>query len=315
MTGRARRTLTLLTVTACLLVSPTGAQSAEEVESGVWWQLNQGSAGVAPAAVLADIPEGGLWLNSGPNGDTALSAVRFRVAEGHVPEEVVLRVHQDSSTAPAVALCAPANNWEAPEDRPGPWEQRAIPDCDRFAAAGVVERDVIRFPLPKSVPRDVVDLVLTRVPADTQSYVNVTFERPSASDLKTAAPVSAGGFTPPVTVETAPSNERFTSSGGDSGVELGADASPFPGTAAGDGEVPAGRTTSEGDGNSRSTEASAKRRVPSPAVITEAWDGGRRSALVMLVVLTAWIGAIARRRLVARPTTQRFTLYGGDPPV
>jgi hypothetical protein len=131
---RSRRPFMIVAM-ACLLGSPASAQSAQDVESGVWWQLNQGGAGVAPPSVLVDIPDGGLWLNSGPNGDSALSAVRFSVAEGLVPEEVVLRIHQDSSTpALALALCAADKDWQPPEERPGPWAERAIPDCGRFTA-------------------------------------------------------------------------------------------------------------------------------------------------------------------------------------
>lgn len=341
----SRLTLAALALLVCA-AAPVSAQSSatEEPTTGVWWQGMTSGGGLPPPPLLVDLPEGGLWLSSGPNGDSAVSAVRFSVPSSGVAERLTLRVREDSSTpALSFALCAPENEWTPPAERPGPFEERALPDCEAMLVEGAETPDgtAVEFALSGFGPGEEVDLVLTRLPDDTGSYLNVTFEKPVASDLRVGAPVSGGGFSP---------TPNEVGGGGESPASPGSSSAPSPGPsftpspASGGGGV---RFDSPSGGGSFDTPASGLNVTPAPVAVPSApadggtgttlqfvegdgqevaspvvnaiqdpWDAARYSALVMFGALCLWIAAIVSRRLAGGDMAREraFTLYRGSPP-
>lgn len=316
----------LILVTAFLALvagTPVGAQAADEPETGVWWQLNTGNGlGVPPPPLIVDVPDGGLWLSSSPGGDQARSALRVPTPDGKVPETLTLRVNSDSSTpALAMALCAVAEPWTVPDESPGPWDDRAKPDCDTFTANGIVAFDgaSIDFALSGFDPGEDLDLVLTRVPDDPSTYVNATFLPPEPEDLRVGSPVGTGGFVPPST--TTPPPQTAPNSVADFGSVPGVGGGFTPtfdaGGTGGDltlpddpGATPAAPNAPIADVGQDDELATA------PAAFDEPSDAARWVAFVVLIVLLAWIAAIVSRRMMggAGPELPRFTIYRGAPP-
>lgn len=317
----SRPSARMLVVCAVLLVGgpvPAGAQdtSGSDVQTGVWWMLQAGGAGLPPPPLLVDIPEGGLWLSSGPGGDQARSAVRFATGDAD-PELLVLRIHQDSSTpALAFAVCAAAEPWSPSVSRPGPWEERAEPDCESFRADGEVDesREEVQFDLSDLEAGDTVDLVLTRRPDDTSSYLHATFAAPEASDLQVGSPVGAGGAVVPGPAGSAALPATAAPVASSPGFRSGGGTTFTPPVSTAPGMLPAS-PFDVGDGLAA---APAPAVVDVPATAPEAWDAARWVAAVALAVLMVWIAAILSRRMLggaAAAGAPRFTLYRGAPPV
>lgn len=297
--------------------STVGAQSAGEPESGVWWQFQTSGGGLPAPPVLVDLPDGGLWISSSPSGDQAVSAVRYKVRSGEVAESVTLRVRQDSSTpALAVALCPPKSAWSPPETRPGPWDDRAVPDCERRAFKGALSDDgvTVTFPLTGYGAGETVDLVLTRVPDDAQSYLSATFEKPLSGDLRTGAPVSTGGGFAPASdfsgssTVSDPVADSFAA-GGRSTAGFGG--SPLPAAPAAD--DPSADTPAEGDGATDDSDE-GESAVGVPIAANSGWETSQKiafGALALLLLAMAWI---LSKRLAVGASGPRVTLYKGAPP-
>jgi hypothetical protein len=317
---RGHRRMLLAAALLTAIGAPAGAQSTDEPASGVWWQFKTRSGGVPTPPVVVDIPQGGLWLNSNPTGDQALSAVRFTVGSDALPQRLALRVRSNRSTPALAAVMCPAQKaWTPPAERPGPWEDRAVPDCGRGQIEGrLVDGKELVFDLASFGPGDDVDLVLTRTPGDAQSHLDATFEKPVAADLQLGSVVSAGsGFAggnpssngspndvgasfdagPAGSGFSAPSSAEF--GGGPPGLPEAVGRSDDGGAVASP-TGPAGRAVGAGRANA----------------VQDAWDAARFTALAAFVVLCLWIAAILSRRLTAgsRSPGPSFTLYRGAPP-
>lgn len=329
----------LLLVLCGLLSAPAAlAQAATSPETGVWWQLRREGGGIAPPAALVDIPEGGLWLNSGPNGEQAVSALRFDVPRDAVAEGLTLRIHEDNSTPePVMALCPPAEPWQPPDEPPGPWEQRAVADCERHATNGVVSEDgeTVAFSLLGYGAGEDVDLVLTRVPDDSDTYLSVTFAAPVPADLQTREAVSGGGFvapsndpvspttttTPPpvaggsdTSTGSAPSGSAGPRSGSASGGFGGAGPA-LPPTSA----PPTAAPTTPLARDEQSASAGRQEDLAAEDVVTveQGTSAATAVASVFLIGLAGWIALIVAHRVRAgrgaiRPPS--YTLYKGTPP-
>lgn len=310
--------MVLVSVAAVLL--GTAHADSDNPETGVWWRLRPDNSAPRPP-VLADIPERGLWIDSGPNGNQAQSAVRFRIDAKAVPEALTLRVHEDAS-APAlrVSLCAAANAWAKPESSPGGWADRAEPNCTRYRTNGIVQpsgTDVVFSLAGAPVSAGVLDLVLTRAPDDQTSYLNATFARPELVDLALGSPISSGAGLPAPEPSVGDSVPPPLTSGGlvDSGPP-----SPFAFDADVGGLLREATAPVVGDGASLSSASGAPGAAPPRAalsrrVIEPASESGavRVALLLVLGVLLTWMAAIASKRWSSEGSAApaAFTLYRG----
>lgn len=303
---------------AVMLLAPP-ARAAGEPQTGVWSQ--------APVPATTSIPEGGLWLRTSPAGDTASSAVRFAVAGSEVATKLRLKI-AGSRAVPGVrvALCATKGSWKPPASRPGPWADRAVPDCQARLIEGVLSPtgDALDFSFVDYGPGDDVDLVLTRRPDDAQTTEDLTFAKPAAADLTTVstaagagpspAPAtggSGGAGSPPQPVggsAPAPSGgtEPFAFTGGGVGGALSPPAAP-----------PADLGPAGGPAAASALDAveAAPRRTGAVAARSRGRDGAWWAALAGFAVCAVWIAAILSRRVAGDgPAAAGFTLYRGAPP-
>lgn len=298
----------------------TAHADADNPETGVWWRLRPDNSTPRPP-VLVDIPDQGLWLDSGPNGNQAQSAVRFRVSARVVPEALTLRVHEDASVpALRVSLCLAANAWVKPESSPGGWNSRAEPNCERYRANGIVQAtgDAVVFSLTGApTAAGVLDLVLTRAPDDQTSYQNVTFARPTIGDLELGSPVGLGVGLPAADTSFGGGASPPPSSGG---AAYSAAPSPFAfgADAGGPLRTATSRAADEAPGlalESAASNAAASRSALRRRVIEPATEAGavRVAFLLVLGVLLTWMAAIASKRLATEQsaTAATFTLYRG----
>ncbi len=312
-----KRLLAAVLLTALVMAGPAAvhaqAPDRDEPMTGVWWQLP------APAPVgslVAPMPEGGLWLNSWPVGDQAVSAVRFEVPSSAVAERLVLRIERDAS-APALALaaCPPVEPWFAPEEQPGSWDARPEPDCGKRQASGLlVDGERVEFVLHGYRPGEAVDLVLTRLPGDDQTFIDVSFEAPQPVDLQTRSVVSPGGVVPNPTETPSPTPAPDATPTG--GAVVPAPARDWPGSAPP--LLPGLLQGREGEAaavtGSRMGTAGDNHRALTVRVTPR--DAAHWTALVVFGVLALWIAAIVSRRLSGLDDGgPRFTLYRGAPPV
>jgi hypothetical protein len=283
-----------------------------------------------------DIPEGGLWLQSRPDQDIAVSAVKFPVPAGQLVSGLVLRVHSERSLpAPgALRLCAAAEMWFPPSATPGAYASRAVPDCDKasFAATRSPDGTSISFDLTSLGAPEEVDLVLTRG-KDAAGLVDVVFEKPLPADVTTSAAVGSG-FAPSTSGSTptgsgSSSNTGFepgSSSGGsgfasDPGTSL--DTGPFDAGSGlrGDVALPLdaglpveGPALAVGEQPVVDAPAGGTGRVPVRRAASEQQDSSRTIALIAFGALSLWAASIVSRRPRGGAAMPRFTLYSGTPP-
>jgi hypothetical protein len=316
--------------------APAGA-AVDEPVTGIWWEPEQ-SDGMIPAPV--DIPEGGLWLQSRPEKDVAVSALKFPVPAGQLVSSLVLRVHDERSLPGpgGLRLCAAAEMWFPPSATPGAYAARAVPDCDKASLAATRSPDgtSISFDLsPLGAPEE-VDLVLTRS-EDAAGLVDIVFEKPLPADVATTGAVGSG---------SAPATSGFTpassdsASGSDSGTGFGAGDSSGgsgfasdPGPALDTGSFAAGSGASgevalpldaglpvEGPALAAGEQpvvdgpAAGTARVPVRRAASEQQDSSRTIALIAFGALSLWAASIVSRRPRGGAATPRFTLYSGTPP-
>lgn len=118
--------------------APAGA--AELQDAGWWWRANPGQASVTPPGLPEaglpasppetpappDVPEGGLVVEQGPDGATAVSAIRFDVGDASAP---VLELQTASTQGvPALQACPAATVWSGTDA--GRWDGRPQAACD-----------------------------------------------------------------------------------------------------------------------------------------------------------------------------------------
>jgi len=180
------------------------ASAASNLETGVWWSVQQAGN---PVPLPPSVPDGGLWVEQRPDGQSAVSALRFGVSATEIPQSITLVLHQPIDPAgSAVRACASSSDW-APV-RGGPIADAPKQDCSTFAAIGQTAADgkSIRFDLSGFAPVGTASLILVpgnpavpvvgALPSDsfvaspTSTTYDITFEKPTLDGLES---VGGGG--------------------------------------------------------------------------------------------------------------------------
>jgi hypothetical protein len=140
-----RRRLLLLGVAAllgcasvCLWTSP--ANAAAPVKDGWWTETNQG-IGFAPPAP-PQVPSGGLYIENGFTGPTAISALTFQVNPGDSVGSIALKIAGNPViTSPPVAcpITAAGQNYQPAQG--GAWGDAPAYDCTKAQVTGKVSSD------------------------------------------------------------------------------------------------------------------------------------------------------------------------------
>lgn len=120
-----RAVLTFFAIAAAPLLLPNAGSADEPARQGWWWQANPGNGAPAPPGP-PDVPGDGLYVQGGPSGPVALSAVQFELADGQKPATLTLHLipAQNAVTgaapAPAPAPVPVPGQPPAPAPAPAP---------------------------------------------------------------------------------------------------------------------------------------------------------------------------------------------------
>ena len=130
-----KRVRVLLLATAlAVMLQPANAAEAEAV--GWWWRAQTGLVVDVPPPPTA--PAGGMVVSAGPDGPTAVGAVRFLLGSGEQARLLRLDVEGTLGT-PTLLACPSAVQW-APVEA-GRWEARPALACDLAQSPGVANED------------------------------------------------------------------------------------------------------------------------------------------------------------------------------
>lgn len=137
-----RRRLILIATAVVLGGSSAGlwavpAHAAAPAKDG-WWTVTNTGFGVAPPAP-PQVPSGGLYIENGFTGPTAISALTFQVGAGDEVGSITLKVAGNPViTSPPVACpITPAGQNYKPAQG-GPWTEAPAYDCTKSQVAGTV---------------------------------------------------------------------------------------------------------------------------------------------------------------------------------
>ena len=118
-----RAVLTFFAIAAAPLLLPNVGSADEPARQGWWWQTNPGNGAPAPPPP-PDVPGDGLYVQGGPSGPVAISAVQFELADGQKPTTLTLHLvpiqNAVTSTAPAPAPAPVPVPGQSPAPAPAP---------------------------------------------------------------------------------------------------------------------------------------------------------------------------------------------------
>lgn len=179
-------------------MQPASGQAPDQV--GWWYELNSKALPIgAPAPPT--VPEGGIYVQQGPDGPMAFGALRFRVTDA-ASATLTLTTAQGSTTTLGAPLqaCATTSAWDAPLPAPGYWED--APEHGTACTPGVVSTDgkYVAFLFGTLfVTTGLIDVAV--VPEDGAPPFAIAFERPADDSLvvKSAPPSFATPSEPPTT--------------------------------------------------------------------------------------------------------------------
>jgi hypothetical protein len=197
-----------IAVSLSFSASPADAQAPDQ--AGWWFELKTKAVPV-PIAVPT-VPDGGLFVQQGPNGPTAYGAVRARVP-GVASVTLILTAAQGSTTTLGAPLqaCATSAQWAPTSPAPGDWED--APKYGNPCTFGAVSSDgkaVAFYFETQFFPSGVLDVAI--VPRDGATPFAIAFDKPAGDSITTkVATVPAPS---PITKPPAAGNPAPVSSGG-----------------------------------------------------------------------------------------------------
>ena len=180
---RPLRHLTALGLLLALLVLPSMATAATHEAHGWWWRAQTGLLG-ADLPPPPDVPKDGLLVERAPDGATAVSAVRFRLADGETDPVLTLTVASGQSSGAAIAACQTVRaGWNGAQG--GRWDSAPRWDCQQGRVDGEVSDDgsTWTWSLAPLVREDgAISVMLVDA---TSTPFHVAFEAPSEASLTT----------------------------------------------------------------------------------------------------------------------------------
>lgn len=181
-----------------VVAGATSSSAARLVTHGWWWRAQTGSLVGLP--VPPHVPEGGLAVGNNADGATAISAVRFEVAENETNPILHLKVSRLlGGPEVKMAACHSGSAWFGTQA--GAWNDKPQAACSLGSVQGVASEDGSEwtFPVGSLQLEGLIDVVI--VPADdAQAPFEISFERPTAASLATTIDTGGsddGGFSGP----------------------------------------------------------------------------------------------------------------------
>lgn len=188
MTRRRRLGVALVAmgITCLALALVADPASADTPEQTGWWFELQTTTLPAPLPALPTVPDGGLFVQQGPQGPVAYGALRYRVTSGEkagdtTTASLTLKAAQGSTTSLGAPLqaCATSKAWQTPKSAPGNWED--APTFGQPCTPGRISSDgtVVAFAFDGSFFRDgALDVAI--VPIEGASPFAIAFDKPAA---------------------------------------------------------------------------------------------------------------------------------------
>ena len=216
---------------------PSGA--ANLVTAGWWWRAQTGTVGLPPPP---HVPENGLAVGNGPNGPSAVAAVRFSLQAGEIESVLTLVVAELFAAGNLGLVACPAGSpWFGIQA--GAWEERPEAACS-VPISGVEAEDGTswKFGLSGLSGGGLVDVVI--LPAEGSDPFEMSFEPPTAASLQTTPAPTATEFDS----DSGTEGDGFTvpASGFDGDLDFGRPLDPGPAVIEPDGtEAPPDTATSD----------------------------------------------------------------------
>lgn len=299
----------LLAALLAMMFAPARAADTEAV--GWWWRAQAGLVVEVPPPPNA--PAGGMVVSAGPDGPTAVGAVRWILDPGE--EARMLRLDVEGSLGtPTLLACPSAIRW-APAEA-GRWESRPTLACDLAQSSGLANEDgtAWSFDVTGFAQAGVLDVVV--LPDVPEGEV-----RPDAFEVRFAAPGDDALTVAPSSPEPDPVGSEPSQPGPDP-TEFRPVAPPPPGRAPGP-PAPVTEPSPLEEPTVAAPEPSTPSEEPSdqPPVAAGATgedDGGTATAAAALLIATAGLLWSFRPRATADPTVRGLSRWrtprAGPPP-
>src|SRR2546423_877449 len=219
-----RRVLCAVAVVAVATLGlSSGTASAGELKDVSWWW--RGNSGPAPVPPPPNVPPGGILVAGAPDGATAITAVRYVLADGESNPRLTLKVsaNGDQGGAQAVmAACLAGSAWGGSEQG-GPWASHPNVAC-QASVQGVRDASgaTWTFALAPLVVGNEVNVVVTPgqlTGTSVGSTFSIAFDPVSAGSWATTpgAPPASSDIAAPAPTPDAVSDSSTATVGSDLG--------------------------------------------------------------------------------------------------
>lgn len=183
-----------------LALSAGSAQAQAPDQTGWWFELQTKSL-PAPLPNPPAVPDGGIFVQQGPQGPVAYGAVQAHLSNAQ-SAILTLTVAQGSTTAVPASLraCATTAAWQAPQSEPGAWEDApAYTDPCTLGAISSDGKYVAFFFGGPFLTSGALDVAIA--PVDKSNPFAIAFDKPADDSLAVTAgsavkPPIAGPATP-----------------------------------------------------------------------------------------------------------------------
>lgn len=166
--------------------SGTPALALAPAKTGWWFQLKTNSLPI-PVAVPT-VPDGGLFVQQGPNGPMAYGALSYAAGAGESASLTLTAATGSTTLQSSIQACPITGQWSEPSPSPGAWESK--PGYGLPCTFGRVSSDgkyLAFFFDAQFLKAGVLDVAI--VPVATATPFAVAFDKPAADSLKvTGAP-------------------------------------------------------------------------------------------------------------------------------
>jgi hypothetical protein len=195
--------LALGTVLIALAFSVSPVQAEAPSQTGWWFEL-QTKTLPAPLPSPPVVPDGGLYVQQGPQGPTAYGAVHYDAASASSATLTLTTAPGSTASLGApVQACATKSQWKAPDPPPGAWED--APKYGDPCTPGRIAADgsAVAFAFDTSFfAKTGLDVAI--VPIEGATPYSLMFNKPSADSLQVTTKSPTLSSTPPVTSVTTP---------------------------------------------------------------------------------------------------------------
>ena len=207
MTRRRRLGLGLMAlgVSALALVFAASPVHAEAPTQTGWWFELQSKSLPTPLPNVPVVPDGGLYVQQGPDGPAAYGALHYSARAASSATLTLLAAPGSTTSLGApVQACVTSSHWSTPKQEPGAWDD--APKYGDPCTPGKISSDgsAVAFFFSASFIKD-GELDVAVVPVDGSAPFALAFDKPSDQSLAITAQssaVSSFGTSTPTTMHS-----------------------------------------------------------------------------------------------------------------